>query len=98
MYRHHVPALPEPPGSDPGTSADLRAQLTGSLAVLAQLRGESVAAVFGDIECRAADAVASDPFGCRVEVSFPPLDVLDQNTSSLARPWAYADDRACTIM
>ena len=97
VYRHHVPALPEPPGSDPGPSADLRAQLTGSLAVLAQLQGQSVAAVFGSVERRAADAVASDPFGCRVEVSFPPLNVLDQDTSSQARPWAYADDRACTI-
>jgi hypothetical protein len=97
VYQHHVPVLPDPPGSDPGTSADQRAQLTGSLAVLAQLRGKSVAAAFGDIERRAADAVASDPYGCRVEVSFSPLDVLDQNPSSLARSWAYAGDQACTI-
>ncbi len=96
-YRHHVPALPDPPGNGPSMHADLRAQLTGSLAVLAQLRGESVAAVFGDIERRAIDAVASDPFGCRVEVSFPPLDALDRNASSLARPWTYAGDRACAV-
>jgi hypothetical protein len=96
-YRHYIPALPDPPGGSPGLDADLRAQLTGSLAVLANLRGEAVAAAFGNVEQRASDAVASDPFGCRVEVSFPPVDALDQQTSNLARAWAYSADRACAV-
>lgn len=96
-YRQHVPALPDPPGSGSVMDADLRAQLTASLAVLAGLRGADVATVFGDTAQRAADAVASDPFGCRVEVTFPPLAALGQEGGRLNRPWTFNTDQACTV-
>lgn len=96
-YRNQVPALPDPPGSDPGVPADLRAQFTASLAVLADLRGAAVADVFGGLEARAADAVASHPHGCSVEVSFTSAQQLRaKGASSLARGWTYSPDRACT--
>ncbi|MFE0349447.1 P-loop NTPase family protein [Streptomyces griseoluteus] len=97
VYRHLVPALPHPPGSDPGIPADLRAQLTASLASLAGLRGAEVAAAFGDVTQRAVDAVASDPYGRDVEVSFMPTGELRATAGdSLARPWTYSPALACT--
>ncbi len=97
VYRQQVPRLPHHPGSDPGVPADLRAQLTASLAVLAGVRGAAVAEVFGDVEARAADAVASNLFGCRVEVAFTSAEQLRaMGESSLARPWTYSAERACT--
>ena len=97
VYRRQIPALQHPPGSDPGVPADLRAQLTASLAVLADVRGAAVAEVFGDVEARAADAVASDPFGCSAEVVFTSAERLGaMGENSLARPWIYAPDRVCT--
>ncbi|MFF7590307.1 hypothetical protein ACFZCK_22720 [Kitasatospora purpeofusca] len=96
-YRHHVPVLPDPPGSGTSVAADLRAQLTASLTVLADLRGADVAAVFGDVTRRAVDAVASDPFGCSVDVAFLPSAALGPDTTGLALPWTYAGDLACSV-
>lgn len=96
-YQRLIPALPHPPGCSPGVPADLRAQLTASLASLAGLRGADVAAAFGDVTLRAVDAVASDPYGRDVEVSFMPAGELRATaTDSLARPWTYSPDLACT--
>lgn len=96
-YQRLIPALPHPPGCSPGVPADLRAQLTASLASLAGLRGADVAAAFGDVTLRAVDAVASDPYGRDVDVSFMPAEELRATaTDSLARPWTYSPDLACT--
>lgn len=96
-YRDRIPALPDPPGSDPGVPAVLRAKFTASLAVLADLRGAAVSNVFGSLEARAADAVASNSFGCSVEVSFTSAQQLrSKGGSSLARAWTYSPDEACT--
>ncbi|MET8134118.1 hypothetical protein ABZV24_19540 [Streptomyces sp. NPDC005251] len=98
VYRRLVPALPHPPGCSPGIPADLRAQLTASLAALAGVRGADVAAVFGDVTMRAVDAVASDPYGRDVEVSFvPAAELRTAAAGSLARPWTYSPDLACTV-
>ncbi|MFD8751936.1 hypothetical protein ACFV0O_13280 [Kitasatospora sp. NPDC059577] len=95
-YRDRIPALPDPPGSDPGVAADLRARFTASLAVLADLRGPAVAEVFGDVEARAADAVASNYLGYSVEVSLTSVRQLRaRGGSSLARAWTYSPDQAC---
>ncbi|MFJ4732527.1 hypothetical protein ACIP6V_09585 [Streptomyces sp. NPDC088770] len=98
VYRRLVPTLPHPPGCSPGIPADLRAQLTASLAALAGVRGADVAAAFGDVTMRAVDAVASDPYGRDVEVSFvPAAELRTAAGDSLARPWTYSPDLACTV-
>lgn len=97
VYRHQVPALPHPPGRAPGIPVDLRVQLTASLASLAGLRGADVAAIFGDVSLRAVDAIAGDPYGRDVEVSFvPAAELRAAADNSLARPWTYSPDLACT--
>jgi len=70
IYRAHIPALPETPGSLGSLKdADLRAQLMASLAVLADLHGQEVANFLGPVLARAQDAVASDQYGVRAEVA-----------------------------
>lgn len=97
-YRHHLPAFPNPPGSDRDLiNADHRAQLTASLASLASLRGPAVSAVFGDVSLRAEDAVASDPFGCAVTVGWQPVIELGEPSTGLARSWTYTEQQACVI-
>lgn len=77
IYRAHIPALPEGPSSLGSLKdADLRAQLTASLAVLADLHGQAVADALGPVLPRARDAVASDHYGVSVEIisAAPPRD------------------------
>ncbi len=97
VYRHYVPALPDPPGSGDSVAADLRAQLTASLTALAGLSGESISASFGDVTKRAIDAVASDPFGCHVKVEFLPVAELDQDPEGHVGPGTYSNELACVV-
>ncbi|MEU3511316.1 hypothetical protein ABZ733_26175 [Streptomyces longwoodensis] len=97
VYERHVPPRRGLPGEDQDlVQADRRAQLTASLATLAELRGADVTAVFGDTEQRAVDAVASDPYGCRVSVKIRATTAEDTQ-SSLQRPWSYDTGRLCVV-
>ncbi|MFJ3644476.1 hypothetical protein [Streptomyces murinus] len=97
IYAKHVPRRKGLPGADQDlVQADRRAQLTASLAALAELRGTDVTAVFGDTERRAIDAVASDPYGCRVSVEIRATTAEDTQ-SSLQRSWTYDTGRLCVI-
>lgn len=97
VYERHVPPRPGLPGEDQDlVQADRRAQLTASLTALADLRGAHVTAVFGDTEQRAVDAVASDPYGCRVSVEIRATTAEDTQTS-LQRSWTYDTDRLRVI-
>ncbi|MFF5759843.1 hypothetical protein OG495_36275 [Streptomyces longwoodensis] len=97
VYDRHVPPQRGLPGEDQDVvQADRRAQLTASLAVLAELRGADVTAVCGDTEQRAVDAVASDPYGCRVSVEIREATAEDTQ-SSLQRSWTYDTGRLCVI-
>jgi hypothetical protein len=93
IYKSHVPSLPWPRGST-GTRADAdrRAQLIATLAVLAEVRGPQVTAAFGPTEGRAADAVASDSYGCNVELSLVPAEPPAEAAEDLARPFTYSRD------
>lgn len=89
VHRHHAGRLPEPAGSGPSRRAgDLRAQVTATLAGLARLRGSQVAASFGPVEARAAEAVASDDFGAFVRLERE-ADT-SPSSSELARRWTFA--------
>jgi hypothetical protein len=63
--------------------------MTACLASLAQLRGPAVAAVFGPPQARAEDAVASDPYGCRVELALEPAEPVPDTEAHLARSHTY---------
>ena len=92
VYRVHIPGLPQPPGSD-GTrlDGDLRAKLTATLTVLAQLRGSDIELTFGSAEARAADAVACDDHGCAVELSLVAPEPPAPQVKNLARGYTYSD-------
>jgi hypothetical protein len=97
VYERHVPPHGGPPGQDQDLlQADRRAQLTASLAALAELRGADVTAVFGDAEQRAVDAVATDPYGCCVSVEIR-TTAGEDTQPSLQRPWSYGTGRLCFI-
>ncbi|WP_433917367.1 hypothetical protein OIE50_50875 [Streptomyces canus] len=97
IYERHLPPCRRLPGEDQDlVQADRRAQLTASLTTLAELRGADVTAVFGDTEQRAVDAVASDPYGCRVSVEIRATTIEDAQTS-LQRSWSYDTGRLCVI-
>lgn len=98
IYTHHVPCLPDPLGSV-GTTADAeyRARFAASLAVLASLDGPQCQAVFGDTARRAADVVASDPYGVSVEVSYEPIALLGEATSAIARTKTYDTETFCRV-
>jgi hypothetical protein len=98
IYHSHIAALPAPPGSDDSIeAADRRAQLTASLASLAQLRGQSVAEVFGPTLARAEDAVSSDPYGCRVELARQPAEPVQDVVKNLARTTTYDPEQMLVI-
>ncbi|MGW1143009.1 hypothetical protein, partial [Streptomyces zhihengii] len=77
--------------------ADRQAQLTASLAALAELRGANVTRVFGDTERRAVEAVASDPYGCRVSVEIRAMTAADTQPDVRRRPWTYGTGRLCVV-
>lgn len=98
IYRAHIPTLPQPPGSDDNIEqADRRAQLTASLSSLARLRGPAVAEAFGTPLARAKDAVASDPYGCHVELAFQPAEPVPDVAANLARPYTYDTEHMAVI-
>jgi len=98
IYRAHVPVLPSPPGSGNDIEqADRRAQLTASLASLAQLRGPGIAAAFGPPLARAEDAVASDPYGCRVELAFEPAQRAPDTVAGRCRPYLYDTEQMLVL-
>jgi hypothetical protein len=93
IYVRHIPTLPDPPGTGLDlVHADLRAQLTASLASLASLTGSSVASALGSAARRATDATASDAYGARVELVTRPIDALPENSSDLVRRHTYSTD------
>jgi HPt (histidine-containing phosphotransfer) domain-containing protein len=94
VYKVHIPALSEPPGSQ-GTrlDGDLRAQLTATLAALTNLRGPDVERAFGPPKARAADAVACDEYGCAVELSFVPAEPPPAEVENLARRHTYSAEQ-----
>ncbi|MEW2559685.1 hypothetical protein [Streptomyces griseorubiginosus] len=97
VYERHVPPRRGLPGENQDlVQADRRTRLTASLAALAALRGVDVPAVFGDTEPRAVDAVASDPYGCRVSVEIRATTAEDTQ-SWLQRSWSYDTGRLCVI-
>ncbi|MGW3313612.1 hypothetical protein ACWDG9_44410 [Streptomyces sp. NPDC001073] len=97
VYERHVSPCRGLPGEDQDiVLADRRAQLTASLTALAEIRGADVTAVFGDTERRAVDAVASDPYGCRVSVEIRAATAED-TWPSLQRSWSYDTGRLCVI-
>lgn len=98
IYTHHVPCLPDPPGSVGTTSdAEYRARFAASLAVLASLDGPQCQAVFGDTARRAADVVAADPYGVSVEVSYDPIALLPKSESAIARTKTYDTEAFCRV-
>ncbi|WP_460528397.1 hypothetical protein [Flindersiella endophytica] len=93
VYRLHVPRLPQPPGDTPVEYAELRFRLTASLSVLAELYGNAVAESFGPTMARAEDAVAVDPYGCEVELTFRPADLVPNIVANQARQTTYDGER-----
>jgi hypothetical protein len=98
IYRAHMPILPFPPGSN-GTlyDADLRAQLTATLTALAGLHGAAVEEAFGSPLQRAEDAVASDPYGIRIELEFAPPEPLAEAVANTARATTYDQGRMLVV-
>jgi hypothetical protein len=92
IYEFHVaPHLNSAGEAGARVDGDLRAQLTASLAVLAELRGQNVASALGAVESRAADAVACDDLGCRIELSLVPREPPADAVANLARTYTYSD-------
>lgn len=80
-WKRTVPTLPNPPGEGFDVeSADYRARISGSIAVLANLRGAAVAAALGPVEGRAADAAACDPGSAGVSLTIEPYDAAVEDT------------------
>lgn len=98
IYAHHVPQLPDPPGSA-GTPADAeyRARFASSLAVLASLDGPQCQATLGETARRAADVVAADPYGVSAEISYDPISLLGESPSSIARAKTYDAQTFCRV-
>jgi hypothetical protein len=94
VYDRVIGGLPAAPGSS-GTRADAdrRAQLVATLASLADLRGDQVAIAFGAMAARAADAIASDDYGCSVELTFKPSEPPSDVAANLARTYTYSSDQ-----
>lgn len=91
IWEQFVPSLPSPPGAGFDlVAAERRAQLAAVLAQLADLRGAEVATALGPVEERAADAVASDPYGVSVTLSF------EEATTSGTEDWLPAMARRST--
>jgi len=98
VYRAHVASLPEPPGADSSIErADQRAQLTASLASLARLHGPAVAEAFGPPMPRVEDAVASDPYGCEVELTLQSVEPVPDAAANLARTSTYDAEQMLVI-
>jgi hypothetical protein len=98
VYRALIPALPHPPGAGLDVEmADRRAQLTATLASLAQLRGPALADALGGPTARAEDAVASDPYGCHVEVELRPTEPVPDVAANLARDDTYDAEHMLVI-
>lgn len=89
IYESIVGSLPNPGSGGPRLDADRRARLTATLAALTSVKASEVAALFGSVEVRAVDAVASDEFGCSVSLGLKPHQPA---SSQLERKYTYSDD------
>jgi hypothetical protein len=70
VWTHHVPGLPSPPGAGLDLpAAEWRARLAAVLVALSNVTGADVASVLGPVDARAADAIASDPYGVSVALT-----------------------------
>ncbi|HLJ20329.1 MAG TPA: hypothetical protein VKU84_09030, partial [Stellaceae bacterium] len=91
IYEHYAPEVST--SATTRMAGDLRAQLTASLAALAQLRGPDVAATLSAVDRRAATAVACDEYGAAVELSLEPVEPPPPEVENLARDYAYDSDQ-----